>query len=56
MRNPVRSEADAFRFVLLTIGYFAVIVAAAKIQVWAGVVVFVLLTAAGIYWVLGPRR
>src|SRR6478736_4481572 len=26
MRNPIRSEADAFRFVLLTIGYFALIV------------------------------
>ena len=27
MRNPFRSEADAFRFVWLTIGYFALIVA-----------------------------
>jgi hypothetical protein len=56
MRNPVRSEADAFRFVWLTIGYFALIVAAAAIHVWAGVVVFVLLTAAGVYWVLGRGR
>ncbi len=56
MRNPVRSEADAFRFVWLTIGYFALIVAAAAIHVWAGVAVFVLLTAAGIVWVLGRGR
>jgi hypothetical protein len=26
MRNPFRSEADAFRFVWLTIGFFALIV------------------------------
>ena len=26
MRNPLRSEAEAFRFLLLTIGYFALIV------------------------------
>jgi GABA permease len=53
MRNPVRSEADAFRFVWLTIGYFALIVAAAAINAWAGVGVFVLLTAAGVLWVVG---
>jgi GABA permease len=55
MRNPVRSEADAFRFVLLTIGYFALIVVASVINVWAGVVVFVLLSLGGIYWLLGRR-
>ena len=32
MRNPIRSEADAFRFVLLTIGYFALIVIALRDQ------------------------
>ena len=44
MRNPVRSEADAFRFVLLTIGYFALIVIGSVINVWLGVAVFVVLT------------
>jgi hypothetical protein len=51
MRNPVRSEADAFRFVLLTIGYFALIVIGSVINVWVGVAVFVALTAAGLWWV-----
>lgn len=53
MRNPVRSEADAFRFVWLTIGYFALIVVASVINVWVGVAMFVLLTLAGVYWVFG---
>ena len=44
MRNPLRSEADAFRFLLLTIGYFALIVIAAVINTWLGVAVFVVLS------------
>src|SRR5918994_1734740 len=44
-RNPFRSEAEAYRFLLLTIGYFALIVAAATIDTWLGLVVFVALTA-----------
>ena len=45
MRNPLRSEADAFRFLLLAVGYFAVIVAAAAIHTWLGVAVFLGLSA-----------
>jgi GABA permease len=45
-RNPFRSEAEAYRFLLLTVGYFALIVAAAAIATWLGLVVFVVLTAA----------
>jgi GABA permease len=45
-RNPFRSEAEAYRFLLLTVGYFALIVVAAWIATWLGVVVFVALTAA----------
>jgi len=48
MRNPLRSEAEAFRFLLLTIGYFALIVIGAAIATWLGVVVFVVLTAAAL--------
>src|SRR6478752_7616288 len=55
MRNPIRSEADAFRFVLLTIGYFALIVIGSVINVWLGVAVFVALTA-GILWWFVVRR
>ena len=51
-RNPFRSEAEAYRFLLLTVGYFALIVAAAAIETWLGLVVFVGLTAAAIwFWV-----
>lgn len=49
MRNPLRSEADAFRFLLLTIGYFALIVIGAIIDRWVGLAVFVVLTLAVVY-------
>jgi GABA permease len=55
MRSPIRSEADAFRFVWLTIGYFALIVIGSAIDSWVGVGVFVLLTAAGLWWVVARR-
>src|SRR5687768_6322612 len=44
-RNPFRSEAEAYRFLLLTVAYFALIVIAATIDRWLGLAVFVLLTA-----------
>ena len=49
MRNPLRSEADAFRFLLLTIGYFALIVIGAVINTWLGVAVFVVLSLIVLY-------
>ena len=55
MRNPIRSEADAFRFVLLTIGYFVLIVIGSVINVWLGVAVFVALTAGALWWTLLRR-
>ena len=55
MRNPIRSEADAFRLVLLAIGYFALIVIGYVINGWLGLAVFVALTAAGLWWVLARR-
>lgn len=48
--NPFRSEAEAYRFLLLTVGYVALIVAAAAVETWLGVVVFVALTAAAVLW------
>ena len=53
VRNPFRNEADAFRLVLLAVGYFALIVIAAAINTWLGVAVFVLLTLLAIA-ALGP--
>ncbi|HWH04910.1 MAG TPA: universal stress protein [Gaiellaceae bacterium] len=55
MRNPLRSEADAFRFVLYTIAYFALIVVAALAHPGLGVLVFVGLTGTILYRVLGTR-
>jgi len=49
VRNPLRSEAEAFRFLLLTIGYFALIVIGAIIDKWVGVGVFVVLTLVVVY-------
>jgi membrane protein implicated in regulation of membrane protease activity len=54
-RNPFRSEAEAYRFLLLTVGYFALIVAAAAIATWLGVLVFVVLTAA-VVWLWARSR
>jgi hypothetical protein len=53
--NPFRSEESAFRFVFLTIGYFAVVVVAWWINKWLGLVVWIALTA-GLGWWLFFRR
>jgi len=54
--NPFRSEAEAYRFVWLTIGYFALIVAASFVSKWLGLAVFVLLTAGLFRWMAIRRR
>ncbi len=46
MINPLRSEEEAFRFVIGALAYFGAIAGAAVIDKWAGVVVFIILTAA----------
>jgi hypothetical protein len=53
--NPFRSEAEAYRFLLLTVGYFALIVIAASIATWLGVVVFVGLTGLAVWLWLRSR-
>ena len=56
MINPFRSEAEAYRFLLVTVGYFAAIaIAALAIGKWAGIIVFVLLTLAGLFYVFRGR-
>jgi hypothetical protein len=54
--NPLRSEAEAFRFLIASIVYFGAIVIAALIDKWAGVAVFVLLSAAVVAWWFRTRR
>ena len=56
MGNPLRSEQDAFRFLLLAIGYFALIVIGSLIDVWVGLAVFVVLTAAIVWRLVSHRR
>jgi hypothetical protein len=52
VKNPFRSEQDAFRFLLLTIGYFALIVIGALINRWVGLAVFIVETAVIVWWLL----
>jgi hypothetical protein len=52
MRNPFRTEAEAFRFVWLTIIYFALIVIASVINTWLGLGVFIGETAIVAWWIL----
>jgi nucleotide-binding universal stress UspA family protein len=54
--NPFRSEAAAYRFLLLTIGYFGAIAVASLLGgPWVGTPVFVVLTAAGLWWIVRRR-
>ncbi len=55
MRNPIRSEKDAFRFVLVTIGYFGLIVIGSLIDSWVGLAVFLVLTGVAL-WAVFRRR
>jgi GABA permease len=56
MQNPFRSEEDAFRLVVLTVGYFALIVIGSVINVWLGLAVFIVLTGAAVWWLLVRRN
>jgi hypothetical protein len=55
--NPLRSEAEAYRFLLLTVGYFAaIVIATLALGRWVGFAVFVLLTVAGLVYLVRARR
>jgi hypothetical protein len=57
MINPFRSEAEAYRFLLLTVGYFAAIaIAALAIDKWAWIAVFLALTLAALVYVARARN
>ena len=56
MRNPFRSEEEAFRFVWLTILYSALIVAGSFINVWVGLAVFLVETAFILWWIFRRGR
>jgi hypothetical protein len=56
VKNPLRSEAEAFQFLLGAVVYFAAIAIAGVINKWAGLVVFIVLTAGVVWWWLRARR
>jgi hypothetical protein len=56
MINPLRSEAEAFRFLIASIVYFGAIVIAAVINKWLGLAVFIALSALVVAWWLHARR
>jgi hypothetical protein len=56
VRNPFRTEAEAFRFVWLTIIYFALIVIGSLINTWLGLGVFIGETAIVVWWVITRGR
>ena len=50
MKNPFRSEADAFRFVWLTVAYGALIALGSWINSWLGLGAFLVLSAVAVWW------
>ena len=55
MESPFRSEAAAFRFLLITIGAFALIVVTSWIDALLGLVTFLALSAAAVWLYVGQR-
>ena len=49
MRNPLRSEADAYRFLIVIVVCAAAIIAASFINEWLGVAVAVIVFV-GLFW------
>ena len=55
--NPLRSEQEAFEFLIAAMAYFGAIALASVFGgVWAGVSVFALLTVASVAWFLNKNR
>jgi hypothetical protein len=55
--NPLRSEAEAFRFLIASIVYFgAIVIASVTGGTWVGLGVFIALTAAVVGWWFHARR
>ena len=55
VQNPFKNEDAAFRFVLGTIAYFALIVVASLIATWLAFIVFLVLSVAALMMLRGGR-
>jgi hypothetical protein len=56
VKNPLRSEAEAFQFLLGAAVYFGLIAIAGVINAWLGLAVFIVLTLLAVGWWLRARR
>lgn len=56
MKNPLRDEASAFHVVLVTLGGALLVVLAAWINAWLGLIVFLALVAAAVWAIRGGMR
>jgi hypothetical protein len=56
MINPLRSEAEAFRFVIGSVVYFGLVGLGAVIEPWLGLAVFIVATAVILGWWARARR
>jgi hypothetical protein len=54
MKNPFRTEAEAFRFLFVTLAYFVLIAVGAVINVWLGLGIFIGLTALAVMYFIRP--
>ena len=56
MKNPLRSEAEAFQFLLGAAVYFGLIAIAGVINRWLGLAVFIVLSIVVLWWWWRARR
>jgi hypothetical protein len=56
LRNPLGSEAAAFRFLIATAVYLGLIALGSVINSWVGLATFLVLTAGIVWWVVGRIR
>ena len=56
LRNPLGSEAAAFRFLIATAVYLGLIALGSVVSSWVGLATFLVLTIGVLWWVIGRAR
>jgi len=56
LRNPIASEAAAFRFLIGTAVYLGLIALGSVVSSWVGLATFLVLTAVVGWWAVGRAR